>query len=428
MHSKAIVGGLLAAGVVALVAACGSSSRPGFGTGDGSGGPGGGGGDGDGGNGFGTGPNPDAAIGTPAVVAHLTGKVVAPEGTIPISGALIYLAGTTPPPIPSGVYCDKCVELTPTTPYTYSKADGTFDLGAFSTGPQTLVVQKGQFRRAWPIQVAGPTQVVPQKSTTLPGKSDPAAGDDIPKMAVVQARWDAIEVSLAKLGLGQVVTSGGIIPMTTVKNASFDIVNTSLLSDATKLAQYNIVFAGCSFSEGTTCSTSQPAGNSKVQKNLQDYVAKGGKLYTSDYSYELMRQPWPGFVHWDGESGALGSACQGDAYDATAQVSDPGLSSWLTAIGEPTPTLKQSWTSISSVSAQMGTDQNGKAAMITPKVWMSGNNKPMTVSFQNGCGRVLFSTYHTEGDGASALLAQEKALLYVLLEVGVCVGTLPPPK
>ena len=165
-----------------------------------------------------------------------------------------------------------------------------------------------------------------------------------------------------------------------------------------------------------------------MQKNLQDYVAKGGKLYTSDYSYELMRQPWPGFVHWDGESGALGSACQGDAYDATAQVSDPGLSSWLTAIGEPTPTLKQSWTSISSVSAQMGTDQNGKAAMITPKVWMSGNNKPMTVSFQNGCGRVLFSTYHTEGDGASALLAQEKALLYVLLEVGVCVGTLPPPK
>ena len=54
------------------------------------------------------------------------------------------------------------------------------------------------------------------------------------------------------------------------------------------------------------------------------------------------------------------------------------------------------------------------------------------MSFQNKCGRVLFSTYHTEsgtgGGGGTALLAQEKALLYVLLEVGVCVGERPGVK
>jgi len=82
---------------------------------------------------------------------------------------------------------------------------------------------------------------------------------------------------------------------------------------------------------------------------------------------------------------------------------------------------------LKSVNPQPGTDQDGKSVTITPKVWMSGNGKPMTVSFQSGCGRVLFSTYHTES-GSSQLLSQEKALLYVLLEVGVCVGTLPPPK
>ena len=49
------------------------------------------------------------------------------------------------------------------------------------------------------------------------------------------------------------------------------------------------------------------------------------------------------------------------------------------------------------------------------------------MSFEQKCGRVLFSTYHAEGDSTSTLLAQEKALLYVLLEVGVCVGELPPP-
>ena len=75
------------------------------------------------------------------------------------------------------------------------------------------------------------------------------------------------------------------------------------------------------------------------------------------------------------------------------------------------------------------TDPDGKPVTITPKVWMTSvGTGPSTVSFENQCGRVLFSTYHAEGGEEQALLAQEKALLYILLEVGVCVGKLPPPR
>src|SRR5512135_272328 len=111
---------------LALVA-CGSSGNAGFGATGGDGGV------------DASSPVGDAAVfgtndgeaGAPPVVAHLTGKVLAPEGTIPISGALVYLANAQPAPIPNGVYCDKCVELSPDTAYTYSNADGTFDLGAY---------------------------------------------------------------------------------------------------------------------------------------------------------------------------------------------------------------------------------------------------------------------------------------------------------
>ena len=58
----------------------------------------------------------------------------------------------------------------------------------------------------------------------------------------------------------------------------------------------------------------------------------------------------------------------------------------------------------------------------------SNGTGPSTVSFDNQCGRVLFSTYHAEGGEADALLAQEKALLFILLEVGVCIGEQPPPR
>ena len=83
------------------------------------------------------------------------------------------------------------------------------------------------------------------------------------------------------------------------------------------------------------------------------------------------------------------------------------------------------------LSPQPGVDATGKPVTITPKVWMTsqvgGAALPATVSFEQTCGRVLVSSYHCEGDDGSKLLAQEKALLYTLLEVGVCVGQLPPP-
>src|SRR5215212_1388811 len=48
----------------------------------------------------------DAA--TPVAIGTLAGKVVMPEGTIPISDALVYLSDAAPAPIPKQAYCDKC--------------------------------------------------------------------------------------------------------------------------------------------------------------------------------------------------------------------------------------------------------------------------------------------------------------------------------
>lgn len=400
--------------VCGLVLACGSS-HVGFADG---------GTDADGG-GPGFGMNGDAGARDP--VAHLQGKVFAPEGTLPISGALIYLSNAAPPAIPSGVYCDRCVLLTPSTPYTYSAADGTFNLPAYGTGMQYVIVQKGQFRRVRQVNVVAGDQALPATLSTLPGKSDVANGDDIPKMAIVVGQWDRIELTLAKLGLGTIQKGTGIFMPDTVINAAFDMKDASLLSNAVELAKYNIVFVPCSFSSGTTCDTSQPAGDPSVKAALEEFVGRGGKLYTTDYSYEAVRQPFPGYVTWEGETSELGSACQSGSYDAPANMNDKGLGDWLTAIGDTSVSLQQNWTTINSVNPTPGLDVDGKPAMITPKVWVTANKSdgphPSTISFEHSCGRVLFSTYHTEGDGSAALIPQEKALLYVLLEVSVCIGT-----
>ena len=367
----------------------------------------------------------------PTGIGSLVGTVFAPEGTVPISNALLYLSPSMPAPLAPGVFCDKCVELPAGTPYTYSKADGTFKLPVYTAGDQYLVVQKGHFRRARPLKVAAGDASIPGVLTTLPGAPDPAKGDEIPRIGVTFGGFDKIELSLMKLGIKSFDRYGkdpffdpkGLPPSVGQPN--------DLLNAPEKLAQYHIVLLPCALG-GLSCG----APSAPQKDNLRNFVSAGGKLYVTDYSYEYVNQTWPGFITWKDKTGndmnansAYGAACQDAAYTKPGTADDPGLASWLGAIGEKSFDLKDSWTIISKVNPMPGKDPDGKPVTVTPKVWMTSNGTgPSTVSFDNQCGRVLFSTYHAEGGEADALLAQEKALLFILLEVGVCVGQQPPPR
>jgi hypothetical protein len=75
--------------------------------------------------------------------ASLTGTVYAPNGVIPVGGALVYVTNSPPDPIPDGVYCAECVELECGIDFTETDIDGSFTLGANSGGGKYLVVQKG---------------------------------------------------------------------------------------------------------------------------------------------------------------------------------------------------------------------------------------------------------------------------------------------
>ena len=60
----------------------------------------------------------------------------------------------------------------------------------------------------------------------------------------------------------------------------------------------------------------------------------------------------------------------------------------------------------------------------TVDTWDYETQHPFTVSFQYGCGRVLFTTYHTVGSTSGGrhpgLYEQELTLFYLIMEIGVC--------
>jgi hypothetical protein len=366
---------------------------------------------------LGDGLSPDGTIELPA---KLHGKVVAPEGTIPISGALVYTSTSAPPAIPDHVYCDKCVKLTDGTPYATTAPDGTFTLPTF-LGEQYLIVQKGAFRRVRKITAVTGDQDVPKAFTTMPPKTDKAAGDDVPKMAVMLGAWDPIEMVLARMGLAATVTKGGF-PIPKPRILSKDAVGFAiyglhdvgesaphpdgmkLITDPAEISQYHIVFIPCTGSSNLDsdpkCSGVYAGGAAKG--TIDGFVKAGGRIYVSDWSYEYVNQIFPGFVSFKGETSTIGSACTGGGGDQTAKVDDTGLTDWLKAQGKTLDTVKDAWTYISSVNPTKDVDPDGKMVTTTPKVWVEAAGQPASTSFEHACGRVLYTTYHTQPTAEAA--------------------------
>lgn len=379
--------------------------------------------------------------------AHLKGKVVAPEGTIPISGALVYVAPSPPAAIPDGVYCDQCVHLDPGISFTTTLPDGTFDLGT-GVGSGYLVVQKGAFRRVRPIDVAAGVADVPKEMTTMPAKTDKANGDDVPKIAIALGAWDPIEVVLARMGLEAKISKDflGRDRVLSADATAFAIYgihdlgevspypgSNVLLTTPAEIEKYHMVFIPCSggtnFGDpGSPACQGAYLYDPKVATTLEGFVKKGGRVYASDWSYEYVRQVFQGFVTWHGETSTIGSACQEGGGDQAAPPVDPDLSAWLAAQGQTLDVVKDAWTEIDAVHTKNDVDAAGNPVSETPKIWVHADAAPATTSFKHGCGRVLYSTYHTQPTSGTngPLEPQALSLLYLILEVGVCIDTKVP--
>ena len=341
-----------------------------------------------------------------------TGKVLTPAGDIPIAGALVYLSQKKPDPIPTGNFCDACVALEKTVPQTLTKFDGSFELTANRLGKQFVVIQKGQFRRVVEIEVKAGDVAMNKSDTILPTRSNTSTGDTIPSILVMDTSYDDIEETLVRLGVA------------TVEKAD-QAQRLAIMKDATRLAKYQIIFlpcGTCATRGGSSFQENDDALDATAQKNLKEWVQKGGKLYVTDFAYSFINETWKDYVTF-----APNRGCDTDSYDAPANIQDPGLKEWLDGQNNKTFEFENAWLKIDRVNEVTVPDGAGGTKKVVPKVWASGfdagRNRPMTVSFEDSCGRVLYSAYHTEGAAGrtgNQLLPQEKALMYVLFEVSTC--------
>lgn len=365
----------------------------------------------------------------------LTGRVMAPSGAFPVSGALVFLTKDEIPSIPSGAYHYECDDMNGM-PYALSKPDGTWTIENAPLGTWKLVTRKGNFRRVREVQLtSGMAGNIDDELTTLPASRSTDGMDMTPSFAVVKTSPDLTYNLLAKFGMGQVDGAGNLVAGTEMFHIYEDggfssYAHTSVLfeSQAT-LDSYHMIFLPCYAS-----SVGVGFVNDHAQM-LREYVSKGGKIYNSCTVSLWSEAAFPDYLDFFQDDAPtrfdIGRRTNSD-YSTTGTVLDSDLAAWLGVVTSNDPNsvpFHNGYVTIDStqeVNDGHGLEEDG--FIVKPYTWVRDNGSypgsPLMVTYNYDHGKVFYSVYETSSNSA-AITAQEYVLLYVILEVGVCTN-LPP--
>jgi hypothetical protein len=372
------------------------------------------------------------------------GVVLAPSGTFPVAGALVYTTLDEPEAIPSTVHCEDCEDMTAKF-WTLTNADGSFELADVPALEEWfLVVQKGLFRRVTPFPVSDGINDAPSEVTTLPGDNSEDGMARIPNFAVAKNGWDLAEDMLAKLGMGELDGSGHL----QLGSETFSLFNddvqagpsypdsAEIYADQSSMNSYHMIFMPCISGH----MKQQMLMTEEQLDMLRAYVSAGGKLYGSCYAYDWVEMPFHQYITFVGdnqetsEQANLLDSTVGQ-YDTYGTINDLQMREWLAVVDAASDPdnfpFSGAWVEANftnDVDDGHGIDENNGVVM--PITWVTDNqhkpNAPLTVTYDYDCGRIFFSAFQVvESSPSTSIRPQEFVLLYLMMEVGVCSGSFP---
>lgn len=380
------------------------------------------------GGGGGGGGNPGGLLAT------IVGKIFAPDGVTPVAGARIFIPAKS----------REGAALTETT----SDQGGNFTLPNVPAGEQNLMIMKGAWTKSITLNVTAGQEInLPAGDTTLPSNPNQGA----PRIAVVTGSFDELQDVLAKLGMGDIDEFGALILGTetfTLYDGDGSLEapyqDATVLNDPTELAKYDIIFLNCGLSEDLI----QDPG---MLQNIRTFVANGGKIYATDWAYNYIEQAFPSAIDFFGSTSGNSDTAEepsaakmgqgGLEFGASSQ--DAALTSWLSARGAlddngkiPLTGLVGGWVMIDGVNSTTktwvrgvvptgieGKVAPGKHTHVPYGADTRGTptredvDRHLTVTFNHGLGRVLYTSYHTVDTQGPELRPQEQVLAYLVFEL-----------
>ncbi len=392
----------------------------------------------------------------------VSGRVMAPNGTLPLAGAIVYVPLSAPGPLPDGTRCDRCdaEPLGGALTQTSTDAFGRFSLQDVPAGMDfPIVVQVGSWRREIVVPPVAACQDMPlaEEQTRLP--RDRTEGD-LPRIAVTTGSADALECLVRKLGISddEITTDAddGRINLfagngaksfasTFPHHGDFPDAQT-LWNDPAKLADYDIVVLSC---EGAQRPQTKPLS---AMESLRDYANSGGRVFMSHWHNIWLGgerghpahglADWRAVVDFDFDA-AQNEVTQTAIIDRGSQRGET-FATWLKSVGattndtllvrEPRYTAKR--LGAAGVAQQwLHVDPTRSTPLGKQSVQDFVFTTPIDANADARCGKVVFSDMHVSSGSSSKpsvpypsscvagdLTPQEKALAFILFDMAACVS------
>jgi hypothetical protein len=418
----------------------------------------------------------------------ITGTVFAPNGTLPLPGALIYVPNaskTYPYGVAtftdgvSGGTCDTCSSTVSGNPLvnTTSNYDGTFTLQDVPAGVAfPIVVQLGRWRRVVtiPAITACNTVTLTATQTRLPQvQNEGGVLDNIPLIALATGYIDPLECVFRKMGIAD---GKGKFGTTTAEATQYSNPSgtgrirfyqddesggkagaridsntpsiTQLMASQATMEKYDALIFAC------------PGGPTDKATGIRNealaYANEGGRIFATHYNYTWLynvstpaantfSSAWGTSVTWNpdvssslgkNDTGLVSTTASGGIFDKWLGTSTVNA---LSAVGPDRVAISSArFDAFGPVDANAELFISEYNPDNPVPIFHYAFNTPYAQASQ--CGRVIFSDFHVSGDSSSAttnfpsectsttFTAQEKILAYMLFNLTSCiVPVIPPP-
>lgn len=376
---------------------------------------------------------PDASIDAPCVTS-ISGKVYAPNGTLPLYNVTVYVPMSPPGPLTEGVTCGQCSTNLPGGALASAKTDaeGKFKLEGVPPGTDVpIVITTGKWRRQLTVPVVGQCVDNPVQEGVFRLPKNRTEGD-IPRIAMVTGDFDSLACIFAKLGIdGSEFGPASSGPHRVVWYTGYGgeqpgtpQPSTALWGDLEEMKKFDMVINSCEGNEHPENKTSPDL--------LRQYADMGGRVFGSHYHYiwtKSLIPQWQATAQW----GSTFASSAPDLVD-TSHPDGMTFSAWLQAVGASTTpgqvTLGDTITNAGPVNPP--TTRWLYASGSNPATHYLSFKTPVGVPQEQQCGKVVYAGMHINygtstvnanfPTGCSAgLTPDEKALVFLLFDLGACV-------
>ncbi|HXI56828.1 MAG TPA: carboxypeptidase regulatory-like domain-containing protein [Polyangia bacterium] len=377
----------------------------------------------------------------------ISGTAFAPDGKLPLYDVTVYVPNAPLPPFKSGVTCDRCGGGEPVRALAsaISDAKGTFRLTNVPAGKNIPVVfQVGKWRRKITLDTVTACQDNPITDANLSRLPRNQTEGDMPRIAVTTGGCDFLGCLFPQVGvdLSELGTAGQNRAVTFYKGATdpdtasqppIDASDaTTLWTDGNELAKYDMLILSCE------CSEWVDNKGPKAYAAMTDYLAKGGRIFGTDYSYV-----WYRYMTDPKMRAAVTLQAphpNGDFLGDSPMLIDTtfpkgkALADWMGKVAIDAESVYDNVMSVMPPSAQVWATSAGNSGASGPRIFSV--NTPVGVPGDQQCGRAVHIDAHIKPlsiqipSGAPVSFSMlcgdqlspgEAALAFLLFDLAACV-------